>query len=162
MRTKKQIERRLRGVEGFRGCFSSDGVKSLPTLRTGQSYLVHELTDPDQGLGHWIGVKMSPEGDTLYFDSRGFKPYGRVKRSLSAQVKQRNTHILWTSSRVQSIFSDKCGEFAVMFVVLVTGGRDSFREFLNLFRTSEPAANDMVVTDFVKLWNEKRGEGKSE
>ena len=156
MRTKREIEKKLQGVKGFLGCYSSAAdAKPLPSLQPGQSVLVHELIDIDQALGHWIGVKISLEGDVLFFDSRGLKPDGRIKRDLSNQAKRKGAKLRWSSRRVQSVLSSKCGEFAVMFVILVES-KKTFREFLELFSRSELLFNDKIVENFISLWKKKK------
>ena len=144
MRYRSEIEKVLKNKKSFEGCFSS--IKKLTKLKIGKTYMLHKFLDDDRDerLGHWTALKINQEGDIFFFDSHGVKPNKKLKKVLQKFVSLRKRNLYWSSQRIQSIVSEKCGEFAVLFIMLVKG-KKSYKQFLQLFDKEDMFLNDDIV-----------------
>ena len=58
-----------------------------------------------------------------------------------------NDAIMSSKTQVQSVFSNKCGEFSMQFVCVVED-KKSFNSFLSKFNHKNLLANDRITEDF--------------
>lgn len=102
-------------------------------------------TDNSKKSGtHWVAAYVDRESSGYYFDSYGLKPYipDHVMR-----LRKNCKTLRYNDHQLQSVSSDVCGHFCVMFLYYMACGL-GFREFLKLF-TLDLHKNDLVVEEFV-------------
>lgn len=93
---------------------------------------------------HWVAAYVDRKSSGYYFDSYGIKPYipDHVMR-----LRKNCKTLRYNDHQLQSVSSDVCGHFCVMFLYYMACGL-GFREFLKLF-TLDLHKNDLVVEEFV-------------
>ena len=141
MSTNIQIEEKLKHIINFIGCFP---INQIPKLNVKESIIIN--SDDDQGDGmHWMGLKIISKNKCLFFDSFGEPPNKSITNYLSEQF--RKIKVIYNSIQIQSVFSNKCGEFSMQFICMVNNEK-SFNKFLSLFNHKNLLANDVITQNF--------------
>ena len=90
-----------------------------------------------------MGLKITSKNVCLYFDSFGEPPNKDITNFLSKYYNK----LVYNSTQVQSVFSNKCGEFSMQFVCVVED-KKSFNSFLSKFNHKNLLANDRITENF--------------
>lgn len=87
-------------------------------------------TDPSTKPGqHWIAIFISASGKEEFFDSYGRRP----KNPYFLKFLKRNADIItFNNKRLQSYFSDICGQYSLLYLYFRISGY-SVRDFVSLF-----------------------------
>lgn len=137
--TNQDIEHYFKGCKQFGGVFSKD---MLPKTMMKKAYIIN-LQDSDEGSGsHWLAA-WNLNGETVYFDSFGeVVAASNIERFMKTTKKTviRNPHDL------QSMATDSCGEFCVMFCAEALKGK-KFNDIINRF-TSNLVINEHILNEY--------------
>lgn len=133
-----QIQRLLRNVPHFAGCFPRD---ELPTIKKHPTSLIintHPASKPGE---HWVAAFI---GDTTeYFDSYGLPPHHKeIVKFLEDNSVDGNIRMNHVTLQTPG-YSMTCGHYAALFIVFKSRGHD-FEEMLSLF-TRNTFMNDVIV-----------------
>ena len=139
MTSNIQIEEILKDQKQFIGCFPID---KIPSLNKNDSIIINTDSQNEEGT-HWMGLKITSKNLCLFFDSFGEPPNINVINSLSKKF----TKLVYSSMQIQSVFSNKCGEFSMQFICMVND-RKSFNNFLSQFDHKNLLANDFITENF--------------
>lgn len=102
------IEKELRNVSGFHGCFVKDELK-FP-LKEG-SYVVN-LGSYGHGT-HWVAiVKRGKNGEVYYYDSYGVLPF--------QEVVDWYPNYNYNEYQIQPLNTSFCGQICISFIRLMT------------------------------------------
>ena len=66
-------------------------------------------------------------------------------------MKKSGKLIIFSNLQIQSIFSDKCGQFCMSFIKNVNS-KSSFEHFLSVFDKNNLLHNDVLVNDFNNIF----------
>ena len=141
MSTNIQIEKKLKNIKNFVGCFP---INQIPKLNIKESVIINSDNDKEDGT-HWMALKIISKKCCLFFDSFGEPPNKSIINFLSNQF--RKIEVIYNSLQIQSIFSNKCGEFSMQFIYMVNDEK-SFNEFLSMFNHNNLLANDVITQNF--------------
>ena len=139
MSSNIEIEEKLKDKKQFLGCFPID---KIPNLQKNESIIINSDEHNEEGT-HWMGLKITSKNVCLFFDSFGEPPNIRIINSLSKKFRK----LVYNSIQIQSVFSNKCGEFSMQFICLVND-RKSFSNFLSQFDHQNLLANDFITENF--------------
>ena len=140
MSTNIEIEDKLKHIPNFIGCFPID---KIPKLKKNQSIIMNSDKHDEEGT-HWMGLKISSKNTCLFFDSFGEVP----KKSIIDFLGQYYRKIVYNQIQIQSVFSNKCGEFSIQFICEVKD-RKSFNNFISKFNHKNLLANDIITENFI-------------
>lgn len=102
-------------------------------------------TDNHQKPGaHWVSVYADKSGNALFFDSYGFAP--TVPEHIN-RLRKNCKRLRWNTAQLQSLTSDVCGQFCIMFLYYMSTGL-GFDKFMQHFST-DFQKNDEVARNFV-------------
>lgn len=125
-----------------------DKLPSLVLKEGPTAYIVN--TDPDHEPGrHWIALWT--EGNVCQvMDSYGVSldVYGTAD-PIKEWIKRHFKYQLVNEKSLQSLFSQSCGDYALMFLVNKANGH-SMNEFLDLFSSHDFVGNDRKVGRWLK------------
>ena len=125
-----------------------DKLPSLVLKESPTAYIVN--TDPDHEPGrHWIALWT--EGNVCQvMDSYGVSldVYGTAD-PIKEWIKRHFKYQLVNEKSLQSLFSQSCGNYALMFLVYKANGH-SMNEFLDLFSSHDFVGNDRKVGSWLK------------
>ena len=141
MSTNIQIEKKLKNIKNFVGCFP---INQIPKLNIKESVIINSDNDKEDGT-HWMALKIISKKCCLFFDSFGEPPNKSIINFLSNQF--RKIEVIYNSLQIQSIFSNKCGEFSMQFICMVND-KKSFNKFISLFNHKNLLANDVITQNF--------------
>ena len=124
----------------FGGVVSSNNIPRASPSQKPKFYIVN--TDPDYKPGeHW--VVLWNDHISNYFDPTGRFPFFEAEAALKRPW-------IWNSTRVQPLFSNKCGLFCLYFVYYKSRGysmTDIVKSFFKWLRL-----NDKKVEKFYKFY----------
>ena len=138
-----EIQNEMKNYKCFKGVYPRD---LLPLRHISERPIAMILnTDNSSKPGeHWVALFIEDNNQAEYFDSFGFKP---LCCEIKEFLKINKIHSLkYNKSRIQSVFSDKCGAFCILYLKLRCK-HFSFEEFLKLF-SNNYLANDLVVSKY--------------
>ena len=115
------------------GTFSKDNV---PLLKNNQSTIIN-LQDSDQPGSHWVSYKKIGN-KIFYFDSYGV---GFISDIITKQYP--NHKFICNIYRIQSMDSNQCGRFCILFVKADIKNENDYNNFLLKFEKSNFLRNDM-------------------
>ena len=141
MSTNIQIEKKLKNIKNFVGCFP---INQIPKLNIKESVIINSDNDKEDGT-HWMALKIISKKCCLFFDSFGEPPNKSIINFLSNQF--RKIEVIYNSLQIQSIFSNKCGEFSMQFIYMVND-KKSFNKFISMFNHNNLLANDVITQNF--------------
>ena len=128
----------------FGGVVSKDGLpKTIDALPIA---FVCNTDDGDEPGEHWIALYLSSDGRGEYFCSYGLPPLHAV---FSAFLNKHCSEWTHNSKRLQSPWSNVCGQYCVTYIMFRCNG-SPMRTFVNAFRT-DLVANDCRVFDWINL-----------
>jgi hypothetical protein len=102
-------------------------------------------TDKKSGQGeHWISFFYDKNSNCEFFDSLGFGP---EFYSLDGFLLKTGKKVFTNNFAIQSIFSEYCGYYAILFVLL-RSRNISFETFLEYFNI-DSIKNDLKIKNFI-------------
>jgi len=127
----------------FLGVFAAN---RLPLSRLPRPSIIIANTDNDSLPGsHWICMFLSRFSRGVdYFDSLGDLPY---QPSFLRFIRLNGGLHTYTTRRIQSIYSDVCGEFCCTYALFRSEGY-TLSEFLNVFKSASAANDSLIVEHF--------------
>lgn len=130
----------------YRGTFARDELmKQHFSFRDGRDVYLVVNSDPASKLGtHWYAIYLSPSGEGFFFDSFGRHNIpSHFKKWMFRHCK------CWSYSAIlcQSIMSDKCGEFCIMFILYMCKYND-FEKLASVL-TNDTMLNNKIVDQFI-------------
>lgn len=130
--------------KNFYGVFASDKLPKIvpkPSL-----IIVNNATSNEKGE-HWTCFFLSKNSSkNYYFDSFGMKPF---LQSYQLFLKNNCRSYMTNSKRLQSSFSNVCGEYCLVFLLACCRGLP-MNAFLKQFSTSNFDQNDTKITKLYK------------
>ena len=140
-----EINRLLVNEKNFIGVFALD---KLPKKKVNRpvSMIINNEVSGEKGE-HWVSLVMLKK-QAYYFDSFGLQIID--KQILSFLAKQKITKVIFSTKCIQSITSDKCGLFCILFVKTVKN-KNQYKKFLNLFSENQLSINDHLVVEYLKI-----------
>ena len=141
MSTNIEIEEKLKHIKHFLGCFPID---KIPYLKENESIIINSDKHDEDG-SHWMGLKISSKDTCLFFDSFGEPP----NKSIINILEKYFDKLVYNEIQIQSVFSNKCGEFSMQFICMVHDKR-SFNNFLSKFNHTNLLANDSITENFLE------------
>lgn len=132
-----------------------DGVFAINTIPKKLMKVHHFIicnTDVDTGSGqHWFCILRTDKNTLECFDSLGIDEDKKVFLSTFYKQSRVVKEIKINIDRVQSLRSETCGEFVVLFIFERLHNRDlSFSDLLNECFTPNINSNESKVTNFFK------------
>ena len=101
-----KIDQILQHDKNYIGTFSKDNV---PLLKNNQSTTIN-LQDSDKKGSHWVSYKKI-DNKIYYFDSYGVAFINNIIKN-----QYPNHKFIFNIYRIQSIDSNQCGRFCILFV----------------------------------------------
>lgn len=133
--TNGQIERMLKGVKSFKGCFCSD---DLPKKREIGFYVFNLDKERNPGT-HWTMGQIKKDG-SVYVDAFGMPPSNEVEKFLThGNGLMVNTH------DIQSMRSTCCGYFSVYMIKQLNMGRKPKDVISDFYQGGRLFLNDRIV-----------------
>ena len=126
-----KINEILKNDKNYIGTFSKDNV---PILKNNQSSIVN-LADSNKNGTHWIAMKFI-NNKLFYFDSYGI-PF------IPDIIKKQYNKIITNIYRIQSIDSNECGSFCIMFIKANIQNESDYIKFLLQFHKNNFEKNDI-------------------
>lgn len=139
----------LRAKPYFKGVFAAD---QLPRQVPYPSLYIAN-TKPARHRGeHWVGFFFGQNREAEYFDSLGRPPRTPWHRDF---LKRNSRRYVASPHRIQSLESELCGQYCVMYALYRARGVSLFT-FLNRFSPYDFRSNDALV----ETWFERCFSGK--
>ena len=139
------INRLLVNEKKFIGVFALD---KLPKKRIDRPASLIINTDISNKKGdHWVSLVLD-KNQAYYFDSFGLQIID--KQILQFLSMQKFRKVTFSNKCIQSISSDKCGLFCVLFVKLVKD-KKKYKKFLDMFFDKQLVLNDNLIVEYLKL-----------
>ena len=126
-----KINEILKNNNNYIGTFSKDNV---PILKNNESSIVN-LADSFNKSTHWIAMKFI-DNKLFYFDSYGI-PF--IPDIIKKQYKKIITNIY----RIQSLNSNECGKFTILFIKVNIQNKSDYIKFLLQFHKNNFEKNDI-------------------
>lgn len=124
----------------YMGCFPSDHI---PTCVKYPCSMVVNLDPSGRKGSHWVAIYCVSSIHAYYFDSLGIAPFGLIKNYL-----QRFRRITRNKKPYQSVVSDYCGYYSIVFIYFCSLGK-SFNFILKVLNRC--VNTDLFVKEFVYL-----------
>ena len=126
-----KINEILKNDENYIGTFSKDNV---PILKNNESSIVNLADSFNKGT-HWIGMKFINK-KLFYFDSYGIEFIPDI-------IKKQYDRIITNIYRIQSIDSNECGKFCILFIIANIKNESDYIKFLLQFHKNNFQKNDI-------------------
>ena len=126
-----KINEILKNDKNYIGTFSKDNV---PILKNNESTIVNLANSYNKGT-HWIAMKFI-NNKLYYFDSYGI-PF------IPDIIKKQYDKIITNIYRIQSIDSNECGKFCIMFIKSNIQNESDYIKFLLQFNKNNFEKNDI-------------------
>ena len=134
------------------GVYNKD---NLPKRRIVGSYVIN-LSDSRDGEGnqlpgsHWVGLKIYPDGEAIYFDSFGIAPPESVKKFSGIK------NLPYNNKMIQNIKTTICGYYAIAFLNYMKRPSEDiykqFNNFLDMF-SDNVLKNRKILERYLKPFN---------
>ena len=128
-----KIDEILKYDKNHIGTYSKDNV---PVLKNNQSTIIN-LQDSDKSGTHWVSYKKIGN-KVFYFDSYGVAHVADVIKN-----QYPNHKFICNIYRIQSIDSNQCGRFCILFVKSNIKNENNYINFLLKFEESNFLRNDI-------------------
>ena len=126
-----EINEILKNDKNYIGTFSKDNV---PILKNNQSSIVNLADSFNKGT-HWIAMKFI-NNKLFYFDSYGI-PF------IPDIIKKQNKKIISNIYKIQSIDSNECGKFCILFIKANIQNESDYIKFLLQFNKNDFEKKDI-------------------
>ena len=115
-----KIDEILKHNENYTGTYSKDNV---PILKNNQSTIIN-LQDSDKNGSHWVSYKRF-DNKIFYFDSYAFAYIPDIIKN-----QYPNHKFICNIYRIQSLNSDQCGRFCLLFIKSNIKNENDYNNFL--------------------------------
>lgn len=132
----------------FKGCVARDEFISRVRRVTLPALFVFNTQDADRTGEHWMAVSLTENG-CYYFDSYGRPP--TVYPDILTSLRQRFSTIESNSVQPQGLTTTACGDYCVLFCLLVTRGWSGERVVARLSRIPGNENRDHAVRETLVL-----------
>ena len=102
--------------------------------------LVVNVDESNKPGSHWVAIYVDQDGSGVFFDSYGLPP--SVSHHID-RLRRNSTSYRWNIQQLQSVDSDVCGHYCVVFLFFVAHGY-SLDMFCTLF-CNDTISNDRLV-----------------
>ena len=136
-----QINKHLKNVHGYLGCFPSNKIPSLPT--TPCTIIINTAKSGHPG-DHWVALHLRHDV-SFYFDSFGFPV---IEDDIFNFLKKYYKKIIYNQICIQDVKSVSCGLFCIAFIKNVYSVK-SYSSFVNSFNLNNLKENDYKVLKFI-------------
>jgi hypothetical protein len=126
--------------KNFIGCFPLD---KLPKIINYPSCMIVNNKKSDNIGEHWIAIYFDSKKRATFFDSFGLHPrYYKLQKYL----KQYSSSFAYNHKQIQSIFSDFCGYYCILFLLF-----KARKKSLNFISKSfkNPIVNDNLIQNLI-------------
>ena len=128
-----KIDEILKNNENYIGTFSKDNV---PLLKNNQSVIIN-LQDSDKNGSHWVSYKKIGN-KIFYFDSYAIPFVNNIIKNQYPKHK-----FICNIYRIQSMNSNQCGRFCILFVKSNIKNENDYNNFLLKFEKNNFLKNDI-------------------
>ena len=128
-----KIDEILKHNENYIGTYSKDNV---PILKNNQSIIIN-LQNSDKNGAHWVSYKKN-DNKIFYFDSYAVSFLPDIIKN-----QYPNHKFIFNIYRVQSIDSNQCGRFSILFIEYNIKNENDYNNFLLKFKTNNFLKNDI-------------------
>ena len=136
-----EIERLLDVNDTFIGCYPHD---KLPQIKKKSNICIIINTANSKSIGeHWVAMRMTKD-NCFYFDSFGLEIINENIKNFAKIYKK----VIYSERCIQTIQSEKCGEFCVAFVNNIDCV-ESYQNFINSF-CENSYINDFIVNKLMR------------
>jgi hypothetical protein len=103
------------------------------------AFIFNTVVKSGKGM-HWLSIIFTKDKKCQFFDSLGFAPsfYG-----LENYIKKRSTSLSFNKHPIQSLNSNYCGIYALLFILILSRGQ-TFSKFLGSFDLNTEK-NDLII-----------------
>ena len=126
-----KIDEILKHYKNYVGTYSKDNA---PILKNNQSTIIN-LQDSDKSDSHWVSYKKIGN-KIFYFDSYAVSFIPDI-------IKNQNHKFICNIYRVQSMDSNQCGRFCILFVKSNIKNENDYNNFLLKFEKNNFLKNDI-------------------
>lgn len=110
-----QISECLASISSFAGVFALDQLINFKFKYS--CTIIVNLDESYKPGSHWVAIALSHQSKSYYFDSYGLAPF--KKELIQFLLKHVGNNWTWNRQWLQSVTSDVCGIYCVVFVVNV-------------------------------------------
>ena len=128
-----KIDKILQHDKNYIGTYSKNNV---PILKNNQSTIIN-LQDSDKNGSHWVSYKRI-DNKIFYFDSYGVAYIPDIIKN-----QYPNHKFICNIYRIQSIDSNQCGRFCILFVKSNIKNENDYNDFLLQFEKNNFLKNDI-------------------
>ena len=121
-----RIDEILKNNENYIGTYSKD---SVPILKNNQSTIIN-LQDSDKNGSHWVSYKKI-NNKIFYFDSYAVSFIPDIIKN-----QYPNHKFICNIYRIQSIDSNQCGRFCILFIKSDIKNENDYNNFSLKFKTN--------------------------
>lgn len=139
------INRLLLNEKKFIGVFALDKLPKK-TIKKPASLIINTDVSSKKG-DHWVALVLT-KNQAYYFDSFGLQIIDHQILSFLSQQKFRK--VTYSNKCIQSITSDKCGLFCILFIKSVKN-RTQYKKFLDIFFDKQLLLNDHLIVKYLEL-----------
>ena len=140
-----EISRFLVNEKSFIGVFALDKLPEKK-IKLPASLIINNDVSSKKGE-HWVALVLT-KNEAFYFDSFGLPIIDR--QILAFLSKQKYRKVTYSTKCIQSIYSDKCGLFCILFVKIVKTQK-KYKKFLKMFSEKNLYVNDQLLNIYLKL-----------
>ena len=128
-----KIDEILKHSENYIGTYSKDNV---PILKNNQSTIIN-LQDSDKNGSHWVSYK-NIDNKIFYFDSYAIAYIPDIIKN-----QYPNHKFICNIYRIQSLNSDQCGRFYILFIKSDIKNENDYNNFSLLFEKNNLLKNNI-------------------
>ena len=140
-----EISRFLATEKSFIGVFALDKLPKKK-IKLPASLIINNDISSKKG-DHWLSLVITKH-QAFYFDSFGLPIID--KQILSFLSRQKIKKVTYSTKCIQSITSNKCGLFCILFIKVVKC-KKMYEFYLEMFCETNLAINDQLVVNYLKL-----------
>lgn len=148
LKTKKCLKKLFKGVYAL----------DLIPKRLHPPYIVIYNRDKSVFPGsHWQAFYVPKEGPIMHFDSLNL----RVPDEIEQIIKKYKRKMICNNIRLQSLTSDVCGLYCIMFALCIGNGVD-YKDFLRKFSIKKQELNDkFIIKEFLCHFSNNSSQNKN-
>ena len=142
------INKQLRHISGYLGCVNYSQLPCLKKVKVDRCWLVVNMEKNRKIMGHWVAMFVDRKKRRVLI----FNPLGHGANANSMSIlckdlltKQRFFEVVHNRLKVQSDTSQRCGDFAIFFILQQVSCVDEFLRFLTSFHICDLSLNDRML-----------------
>jgi hypothetical protein len=130
----------------FKNVLAIDELPKTNKKIKNSAYIINTDKKTEKGE-HWLSVFYDDQSNCQFFDSLGMGP---EIYNLDSFIIKTSKAAFTNKYAVQSIFSEYCGYYAILFV-MIRSRNVSFRKFLEYF-DKDTFKNDLKIENLIKTF----------